>query len=55
MQGNGPKWMPVVRQVHNGEMAPCKSEEKEPWNDGDPTIVLQEDVSFLLACAEGVS
>ena len=39
--------MPVVRQVCNGEMAPCQSEEKEPWNDSDPTTVLQEAVSFL--------
>jgi len=47
VEGNGPKWMPIVRKVCNGEMAPCQSEKKEPWNDSDPIIVLQEAVSFL--------
>jgi hypothetical protein len=47
VEGNGPKWMPVVRQVCNGEMVPCQSEEKEAWNVSDPTTVLQEAVSFL--------
>jgi len=47
VEGNGPKWMPVVRQVYNGHIAPCQSEEKEPWNDCDPTTVPQEAVSFI--------
>jgi len=47
VEGNDPKWMPVVRKVCNGEMALCQSEETEPWNDSDPIIVLQEAVSFL--------
>jgi hypothetical protein len=47
VEGNGPKWMPVVRQVCNGQMAPCQGEENEPWNDCDPTTVLQEAVSFI--------
>ena len=36
-------------------MAPCKSEEGEPWDGSDGTIMFQETVSFLLACAEEVS
>ena len=42
-----PKWRPVVRQVRTGETAPCRSEEKEPWDDSDLTIVFQVAVSFL--------
>ena len=33
----------------------CQSEEGEPWDGRDQTIVLQVAVSFLQACAEGVS
>jgi hypothetical protein len=47
VEGNGSKWMPIVRHVCNGEMALCQGEEKEEWNDSDPTTVLQEAVFFL--------
>jgi len=45
--GNIPRWRPVVRQVCNREMATCQEEEEEPQDGSDPTIVFQDDVSFL--------
>jgi len=47
VEGNGPKWEPVVGQVHKGETVPCRSEEGDPWDDSDLTILLQEAASFL--------
>ena len=47
MEGNGPKWRSVVRQGCKGEIVPCRSEEGEPWDGCDLTIVFQEAVSFL--------
>ena len=31
VEGNGPKWRPVVRQSCKGETAPCWNEEEESW------------------------
>ena len=54
--GNGLKWRPVVRQGCKGEMEMCQSkEEEEPWDSSDVCIWFQELVSFLGACAEGLS
>jgi hypothetical protein len=36
-------------------MAHCQSMERGPWDGSDQTIVFQMAISFLLACAEGVS
>jgi hypothetical protein len=36
-------------------MAMCQSEEGEPWDGSDGSIMFQEAVSFRLACAEEVS
>ena len=47
MEGNGPKWRSVVGQVRKGETVLCRSEEGEPWDDSDLTIVLQKAASFL--------
>ena len=33
----------------------CQSKEGEPWGGSDQTIMFQEAVTFLRACAEGVS
>ena len=55
MAGNGPKWEPVVRQGCKGETVPCQSKEEEPWDSSDLSISFQELVSFLGACAEGLS
>jgi hypothetical protein len=38
-----PKWRSVVCE---GEMAPCRSEEVEPW-DGSDQLLFQEAVSSL--------
>ena len=38
---SGPKWRRVVRQVRTGETAPCLTEEEEPWNVSDLTIVFE--------------
>jgi len=34
VEGSGPKWRPVVRQVRTAETAPYRSEEEEPWDVG---------------------
>ena len=48
VEGNSPKWRPVVRQGCKEEMVPCQSEEEEePWDDTDLSIWFQEVVSFL--------
>ena len=47
MEGVGPKWRPVVRQVRTGETASCRSEAEEPWDGSDLTIVFQVAASFL--------
>jgi hypothetical protein len=41
--------------ICEGESAVCRSEEGEPWDGRDQTIVFQVAVSFLQVCAEGVS
>ena len=40
-----PKWRPEVRMW--GINGPCQSEEGEPQDGSDQTIMLQEAVSFL--------
>ena len=52
VDGNSPKWRPVVRQGCEGETAPCQSQEEERWDGSDLTILFQEVVSFLEACAQ---
>ena len=47
MEGNGPKWKPVVRQRCKRETALCRREVEEPWGGSDLTTVFQEAVSFL--------
>jgi len=42
MEGNSPKWRPAVGQVYKGGTAPCQSEEEEPWDGSDLTILFQE-------------
>lgn len=39
MEGNGPKWRPVVRGGCKGETALRRSEEWEPWDGSDLTCV----------------
>jgi len=41
MEGNGPKWRPIVRQGCKGGTALCRSEEGDPWGGSDLTIVFQ--------------
>ena len=52
MEGKDPKWRP---EVCEREPVLCRKEEGEPWDGIDQTIVFQVAVSFLQACAEGVS
>jgi len=47
IEGGGLKWRPVGGQGCKGEMTPCQSEEGEPWNVCDLTVVFQEAVSFF--------
>jgi len=47
IEGSGPKWRPVGGQGCKGEMPPCQSEEGEPWNVCDFTVVFQEAVFFF--------
>jgi hypothetical protein len=47
VEGFGPKWRPIVRQVRTGETAPCRSEEEEQWDVINLIIVFQVVVSFL--------
>jgi len=47
LEGNGPKWRPAVRQGYKGETARCQSEEEEPWDGSDLTVLFQEVVSLL--------
>jgi len=44
IEGSSPKWRPVGSQGCKGEMAPCQSEEGEPWNGCDLTVMFQEAV-----------
>ena len=46
VEGNCPKCRAVVRQGCKGETTLRRSEEEEPWDGSDLTIVLQEVVSF---------
>ena len=46
MEGNSPKCKPVVRQECKGETATCESEEQEPWDGSDLTILFQEAASY---------
>jgi len=41
MDGDGPKWRPVVRRGYKGETALCQSKEGEAWGGSDLTIVFQ--------------
>ena len=47
MEGNSPKWKPVVRQGCERQTTLCRSEEEEPWDGSDLTSVFQEAVFFL--------
>jgi hypothetical protein len=47
VEGNSPKWSLVMRQGCEGEAAPCRSEEGEPWDGNDLNTVFQEAASFL--------
>jgi hypothetical protein len=47
IEDNGPKWKPVERRGCKGEAVLCWSEEGEPWDGCDLTVVLQEAVFFL--------
>ena len=46
-KGSGPKWRRVVRQVRMGETSPCLTEEEEPQNVSDLTIVFEVAVVFF--------
>ena len=46
-KGSGPKWRRVVRQVRMGEPSPCLTEEEEPQNVSDLTIVSEVAVAFI--------
>ena len=47
VEGSGPKWGPVVRQVLKAQTAACRSEEEDTWNVSDLNIVFLVAVSFL--------
>jgi hypothetical protein len=47
LEGNGPKWRPAVRQRYKGETAPYRSQEEEPWDGSDLTVLLQEVSPFF--------
>jgi len=46
VEGNSPKQRPVVRQECKGETAMCESEEQEPRDGSDLTILFQEAAAY---------
>ena len=47
VEGNVPKWRPVVKQIRKGETFLCQREKWEPWDGSDPNVVFQKAVYFL--------
>jgi hypothetical protein len=47
IEGSGSKWRSLGRQGCKGETASYQSEEGEPWNGCDLSVVFQGAVSFF--------
>jgi hypothetical protein len=43
VEGNGPKWRPVVRHIHKRETGSCHNEEGKPW-DGNCCVAGDRNV-----------